>query len=149
MKHLALFLILIVLCSTESKGQLKWKTFTHKNGFSISLPNYFKQGIYVATLQYYDNNLDSTIDLAVETVGSGTKADLIKNYNSEIQSNKKISYSLLKAKWYVVSGIDDNIIYYDKIILKHDILYRLTIRYPSEKKETVDKILGKIAESFK
>src|SRR4029079_5099452 len=112
-------------------------------------PNYFKQGIYVATLQYYDNNLDSTIDLAVETVGSGTKADLIKNYNSEIQSNKKISYSLLKAKWYVVSGIDNNIIYYDKIILKHDILYRLTIRYPSEKKETVDKILGKIAESFK
>jgi hypothetical protein len=149
MKHLVILLLSTVLLSSKSNAQIKWKTFTHKNGFTVLLPDYFKQGIYVAMLQYYDNSEDSSINVVVETIGGGTESELNKNYDSEIESNKNIVYSVLKTRWYVVSGMDDDFIYYDKVILKNGMLYRLTIRYPSQKKLAVDKILGRIGKSFK
>jgi hypothetical protein len=140
-----LALHLTFLCS----GQTKWKTINHTNGFHIQLPTYFKQGLLVAsgTLQYYDNTLDSTIVVTVETFGRGTKEALHQEYKDELQRGN-VTYSVLKPNWFVVSGTDDEGMFYLKTIISKGMMHHLRISYPPDNKSEADKSLAKIAASF-
>jgi hypothetical protein len=136
---------LVFLCS----AQKNWQSINHKNGFHLLLPAYFKPGLLVAsgTLQYYDNTLDSALLVTVETFGKGTRAALQQEYKDELQRNS-VTYSVLKSKWFVVSGTDDEGVFYLKTIISDEQMHHLRISYPPEKKPEADKFLGKMAASF-
>lgn len=140
-----LALHLTFLCS----AQTKWKTINHTNGYHLQLPTYFKQGLLVAsgTLQHYDNTLDSTIVVTVETFGRGTKEALHQEYKDELQRGN-VTYSVLKPNWFVVSGTDGEGVFYLKTIISKGMMHHLRISYPPDNKSEADKSLAKIAASF-
>ncbi|SEW52177.1 hypothetical protein [Chitinophaga arvensicola] len=156
MKYLSSALLATLLCfaTHAANAQTAWKTFKHKNGFSLQLPGYFKEGLLVAaeTLQWYTTDLDREISVTVEMWGHRTQADFQSDYNRNLKSEKDIVYSVIKPNWYVISGHEkDGIdyIFYQKSILKNDTQYHLRIRYPENEKARMDTILGKISASFR
>ncbi|HVF81475.1 MAG TPA: hypothetical protein VM884_06060 [Flavisolibacter sp.] len=150
---LAITLLLLVLIAvhTGSNAQVTWKAFSHHNGFSVQLPHYFKKGLLVAsgTLQYFDNSLDSNISVSVETFGIGTKVELQASFNSDLKLYKGISYKVLKPAWYVISGQNDEGIFYNKSIIKGGVQHHLRMQYPPAQKAIFDTLLGKISASFR
>jgi hypothetical protein len=128
MKYIITFLL--CLFSTQAVSQTTWKTFNHKNGFTIQLPDYFKTGLLVAgeTLQYYTTEKDNQIYLNVETAGEGTQETLQSSFNADLKSDE-IAYKLLKPTWYVVSGKQEGDIFYNKTIIKDGVLYCLNYSY--------------------
>lgn len=156
MKHLSTLFLSMIFCliAFTAKSQSAWKTFNHKNGYTLQLPDYFKEGSLVAggTLQWYPTKLDNDISVTVEMWGNGTQEELQSYYNNDLKSEKGITYKIIKPTWYVISGhLTDGIefIFYQKSIIRNGALYHLRIRYPENQKQLFDGILGKISASFK
>ncbi|MCU7548748.1 hypothetical protein OCK74_06445 [Chitinophagaceae bacterium LB-8] len=149
-----LITILIILYSVVSPqlfAQTHWRTFDHKNGYTIQLPSYFSTGLLVAggTLQWYDNTKDKEIEITVETFGNSSLGNLMGEFDSEQSTFTKVSYRVLKPSWYVISGESEQGISYMKTILKNGVLYHLRITYPPTQKLLMDTWIPKIAASFK
>ena len=142
------------LNSKDSKVSIKtndtWKIFHHKYGFSIELPDYFSEGALTASgIQYYINDLNENINVTVETMGEGSTSSLMKDYQSTINTSTGCDYKVYKNNWFVVSGQDENGIYYFKTIIKNGQTHYLAIHYPQSQKEIFDIILPRISKSFK
>ena len=135
--------------SKETANSNNWKTFNHKYGFTIQLPNYFSIGSLTASgLQYYTTDIDQNIMVAVESSGDGSQTGLIKDYQMRLNSEEGIKYKVLRDNWFVVSGENSEGVYYYKGIIKGGQSYFLMISYPSVHKDLMDNILPKISKSF-
>jgi hypothetical protein len=153
-KNEILFLIVTLLTTVISQfanAQTKnWKTFNHKYGFRIELPNYFNIGALTNSgIQYYTTELNENIMVYVETIGEGTNGSLAKDFQMEINSTKGIGYKILKDTWFVISGMEEDEIFYMKTIIKNWQTHYLRITYPSSQKEIFDSILPRISKSFR
>ena len=127
-----------------------WITFNHRYGFSIELPNYFKEGALTASaIQYYVNDLNDDILISVATTGEGTMSSLANDYQNTINSENWVEYKVLKNNWYVVSGQDQQGIYYLRTFVKNGQTHYLRIEYPRSKKDIFDSLLPRISKSFK
>ena len=129
----------------------QWKTFNHKYGFSIELPNDFKEGILANSgLQWYTLNGDmNNFYIYVETIGEGNIESLKNDYKlySEIEN---VSYKVYKSTFFIVSGIDsDGKIYYFKAFIKNRQTHYLRITYPTSMKNQVEPLIPRISKSFK
>lgn len=158
MKHmLSINLIFtFTLISIAGHSQTTWKTFKHKNGYVIQLPNYFSTGLLVAagTLQWYDNTLDKNIQLTVESFGNGGVSDSAFQfeYISAQSTFKTITYKVIKPTWFVITGEeeDDELgIGYEKTIIRNGNQYNLRISYPKNKQALLNTIIPRISASFK
>ena len=132
-------------------AQTTWKTFRHENRFTIQLPNYFKRGLLVAagTLQYFDNTINKDISVCVETFGDGTSSELRGLYESGLKTYNSITYKVLKQNWYVISGQDEEGIFYNKSLIKNGIMHHLRINYPIQYKAQMNTVIPKVSSSFK
>lgn len=155
-KHSFVLLLTTMLClaGLSGKSQTTWKTYDHPNGFTLQLPDYFREGLLVAggSLQWYPADMDHDIGVSVEMWGNGTQAELLSSYEQDIKSYPRTVYKTIKPGWYVMSGhLTDGIefIFYNKTIIKNGVQYHLRIRYPVDQKKRFDDILGKISASFK
>jgi hypothetical protein len=127
-----------------------WITFNHRYGFSIELPNYFKEGALTASaIQYYVNDLNDDIIISVETTGEGSMSSLANDYQNTINSESGVDYKVLKNNWYVVSGQNQQDIYYFRTFFKNGQTHYLRIEYPVSKKDIFDSLLPRISKSFK
>jgi hypothetical protein len=147
-KQLFLYFIafhLVLFCSAQEK----WKHIDHSNGFHLQIPSYFKTGLLVAagTLQYFDDTADSSITVTVETFGKGTTGALQQQYKSELQRGQ-VTYSVLKPNWFVVSGTDNEGVFYFKTIVSKGLMHHLRISYPLQKRIEANLFLAKMAASF-
>ena len=138
-------------CVTVGHTQTVWKTFNHKNGFTIQLPKYFSPGLLVAagTLQWFDNSVDKNILVTVESFGNGTQSDLQSSFLSTQKTFTLVTYKVRNPTWFVVSGQDDMGISYVKTIIRNGIQHQFRITYPPSQKALLDKIIPKISASFK
>lgn len=59
-----------------------------------------------------------------------------------------VTYKVLKANFYVVTGTDDGKIFYEKTMLKNGVFKTFSIEYPTSQKATFDTITAKVAASF-
>ncbi len=130
-----------------------WKTFKHKYGFSIELPDYFSEGILTndATQSYTDELIEDAMNksnITVETIGEGSQTSLAATYQSTLTSSENVVYKVLQNNWFVITGQDVNGIYYLKTMIKNGQTHYLSVRYPVSQKERFDKILPRIANSF-
>ncbi|RYY94963.1 MAG: hypothetical protein EOO11_16815, partial [Chitinophagaceae bacterium] len=99
-------------------AQGRWKTYHHPNGYRLELPDYFSKGLLVAagTLQYFKDNRDSTVLLAVESFGRGS--ELRKDFEEELRRSPAVSYSFCRNNLYVISGTENGKVYYRKSIVR-------------------------------
>jgi len=136
--------------SNPSNTSESWRTFNHKYGFTIDLPNYFKEGTLTALgIQYYINDLNDNITIMVGTNAEGSNASLKDDYQRDIKSSEGCDYKIFKDSWFVISGQDKEGIYYQKTILKNGQTHFLEIRYPETQKDIFDNILPRISKSFR
>jgi hypothetical protein len=137
------------LLSIHGTAQTVWKTFNHKNGFTIQLPDYFSKGIYVALIQYFDNTIDQDISLSVESSGNGTPAEFQSSFDNDLSVYKGISYKIFKPTWYVISGQNEDSIFYNKTIIRNGIQHHLCISYPAREKALFDAIRPRLSLAFR
>ena len=127
-----------------------WITFKHRYGFTIELPNYFKEGPLTASaIQYYINDLNDDIIISVATTGEGSLSSLANDYQNTINSENWVDYKVLKNNWYVISGQNEQGIYYTRTFVKNGQTHYLRIEYPVSKKDIFDSLLPRISKSFK
>lgn len=134
---------------TSKLNNNNWKQFKHRYGFTIDLPNYFREGSLTASgIQYYTADLDEDIILTVEAIVDGSSISLAKEYQDNTNTLNGISYKVLKDSWYVISGQDEEDIYYLKSYIKSGRTFCLSLHYPMMYKDIFDSILPRIAKSF-
>lgn len=63
--------------------------------------------------------------------------------------NFKVTYEVLKPAWFVVSGIDNGNVFYQKTILRQDVFKTFRMEYDDSEKQKWDPIAARIAGSFK
>jgi len=60
-----------------------------------------------------------------------------------------VTYQVLRRDWFVVSGIEDGRVFYQKTILRNDVFKTFRIEYDESEKGVFDPITTKIASSFR
>jgi hypothetical protein len=65
---------------------------------------------------------------------------------------EKPAYMVLKRDWFVLSGMKNGKIFYEKTLVRRkggDVFFTFTITYPPSQKSKFDAIVKRIADSFK
>jgi len=63
--------------------------------------------------------------------------------------NRIITYKVLKHDWFVVSGIEDDRIFYQKTFLRNNVFKTFRIEYHEGDKQLFNSITSRISNSFK
>jgi hypothetical protein len=69
--------------------------------------------------------------------------------SSQEQPNRIVTYQVLKRDWFVVSGIEDGRIFYQKTLLRNGTFKTFRIEYDESQKHIFNPITKRIAASFK
>ena len=67
----------------------------------------------------------------------------------EAKRRGKVTYSLLKSDFFVVSGTDRGNVFFEKTFLRSGTFTTFVIAYPTALKGTYDPLVSRIAKSFK
>ena len=86
-----------------------------------------------------NNSLDQTIKQVYEEEITGS---------SEHQA-RVVTYKVLRADWFVVSGIENGRIFYHKTMLRSGVFKTFQIEYDESEKQVFNPIAAKIAASFR
>jgi hypothetical protein len=63
--------------------------------------------------------------------------------------NRLVTYQVLKADWFVVSGIEGGRVFYQKTLLRGGVFKTFRIEYDERQKGTFDSITATISRSFR
>ncbi|MEP7074958.1 MAG: hypothetical protein ABI878_04040 [Acidobacteriota bacterium] len=137
-------------------AQDKFATYTNERfGFSIDYPE------HVLTMEPAPDNDDGRtfrsddgkIEMLVWGQHNALSKTLDERYATDLKGfTEKPSYMVLKRDWYVISGLKEGKIFYEKTLVRRkggDVFFTLTIEYPAGEKAKFDPIVKKIADSFK
>lgn len=67
----------------------------------------------------------------------------------ERAGDDKVTYRKAGESWVVVSGYRDGKIFYERYILRGDLVHSVAIRYPPSLRGTYDKLVGPITKSLR
>lgn len=82
---------------------------------------------------------------------SGTPLSFNTAYEEDIADKKgrQIAHSALSPNYYVISGLDGDMLYYQKTIFTKAALVTAVLKYPKEEKDTYNAMIAPIFNSFK
>jgi hypothetical protein len=160
MKKLAI-IFSILLFSTFVCGQTKYKTYHNARfGYSISYPSDLlapnKEEDMPASGKIFLSKDRNVAEMRVfahfnalfHTLDEQFKEDL-KSYGAE-----KVTYKVLLKNSFVISGIKDGKIFYQKTLFRRikedlEVFYTFTIEYKESERQKYDSAVRKIVESFR
>jgi hypothetical protein len=70
-------------------------------------------------------------------------------YEEEMKPGRQITYQIRKDKWFVVSGFENNKVFYQKTYLKDDVIKTFYIQADRDLQSIVQPMTERIAQSFK
>lgn len=150
----ALFIALLALAGSHAHSavtaqRVVYKTYTNaRYGYSISYP------ASLLTPQGEADNGDGQAfrsrDGAAEmrVYGSQNLGGGLAGAYREAQAGKDVTYKTMKGNWFVVSGRDGGKVFYQKTMLRGDVLKTFTIEYDEAQKATYDAVTARVARSF-
>ncbi len=94
---------------------------------------------------------DGLVKMLVYGSNNSLMEKLETRFNAESSSSetRNVSYKLFKSDFFVISGIENKNIFYQKVLFKNDEYKTFLITYPVTKKKIYDPITVKIAATFK
>lgn len=94
---------------------------------------------------------DGLVKMLVYGSNNSLMEKLETRFNAESTSNdtREVTYKLFKPNFFVLSGIENKRVFYQKVLFKNDEYKTFLISYPVTQKKTYDPITAKIAASFK
>ena len=135
--------------SANSAQRVVYKTYTNaRYGYTISYPSSLlvPQGEADNGDGQAFRSRDGSAEMRVygsQNMGGGLAAAY-----SEAQEGKDVSYKIIKRNWFVVSGRNGGKIFYQKTMIRGDVLKTFTIEYDESQKATYDAVTARIARSF-
>jgi hypothetical protein len=64
-------------------------------------------------------------------------------------NNRIITYKILKNNWFVISGYENDNVFYQKTIFRNEEFMTFEIEYPQDQKKAFDLIAATISKSFR
>jgi hypothetical protein len=147
-KRVALFLFLSSSVTAQS-AMLRY--CNARFGFCIDYPSHF---VMQAAPENGDGRTFKSKDGLVKMLAYGSNNSLMEKletrFNAESTSSdtRKVTYKLFKPNFFVISGIENKNVFYQKVLFKNDEYTTFLITYPVTQKKTYDPITVKIAASF-
>jgi hypothetical protein len=94
---------------------------------------------------------DGLVKMLIYGSNNSLMEKLETRFNAESTSSdtRKVTYKLFKPNFFVISGIENKNVFYQKVLFKNDEYKTFLITYPVSQKKTYDPITVKIAASFK
>ncbi len=94
---------------------------------------------------------DGTVKMLVYGSNNSLMEKLETRFNAESTSSdtRKVTYKLFKPDFFVISGVENKNIFYQKVLFKSDEYKTFLITYPLTQQKKYDPITAKIAASFK
>lgn len=96
---------------------------------------------------------DGQIEMLVWGQHNAESKTLDEMYNLDLKGfTEKPSYMVLKRDWFVLSGMKDGKIFYEKTLIRRkggDVFFTFTVEYPASEKAKFDAIVKRMADSFK
>lgn len=96
---------------------------------------------------------DGQVEMLVWGQYNAESKTLDEMYNLDLKGfAEKPSYMVLKRDWFVLSGMKDGKIFYEKTLIRRkggDTFFTFTIEYPANLKAKFDPIVKRMADSFK
>jgi len=75
---------------------------------------------------------------------------LLEEFNAVVKERENVSYKIYRKNFFVISGANDGKIFYQKTMAKSGGAFvTFTIEYDESERESYDKIVTKIVDSFK
>lgn len=158
MKKLILLLSLILTGCGCAIGQTKYSTYTNNRyayqieyPLGLLIPSKVEDASNSGEIFYSKNK-------EVEMRVWGEYNALFKTWREECDFELKdlgaaATYTVLKPGWFVISGVKDGKIFYQKTLLRKlkeiDVFYTFTIEYPPAERAKFDAVVERIAKSFK
>ena len=151
--------LIICLVAGVSNAQDKYSTYSNSRfSYSISYPT----GLLTPQGEA-DNgdgqkflSRDGRAEMIVYGSNNALHQSLHDLYNeqlrgreSDARSKKTVTYKVLRDSWFVVSGYEDDRVFYQKTILSGDEFKTFRIEYDKSLADVFDKVTQRVAASFK
>jgi hypothetical protein len=157
MKNLILLSGILLIITAFISAQEKFDTYTNERFFfSIDYP-----ADLLKTLPPPDNDdgrtfrsADKQVEMQVWGEYNAESKTLQERYERDLKGfTEKPTYMVSKRDWYVLSGLKEGRIFYEKVLVRRrgdtDIFFTFTIEYPTSQKTKFDPIVKRMADSFK
>ena len=147
-----LFALLIFLSSSVLAHSAMQQYCNARFAFCIDYPSNF---VMQAAPENDDGRTFKSKNGLVKMLAYGSNNSLMEKletrFNAESSSSdtRKIMYKLFKPDFFVISGVENKKVFYQKVLFKNDEYKTFLITYPLSQKKTYDSITAKIAASFK
>jgi hypothetical protein len=94
---------------------------------------------------------DGLVKMLVYGSNNSLMEKLETRFNAESSSSatRKVTYKLFKTDFFVISGVENKMVFYQKVLFKNDEYKTFLITYPVTQKKAYDSITVKISASFK
>lgn len=96
---------------------------------------------------------DGRAEMLVYGSNNALNQTLRDAYQEELSSaahpQRRVTYQVIKADWFVVSGTENGRVFYQKTFLRDDAFKTFRIEYDESQKGTFDAITTTIARSFR
>jgi hypothetical protein len=144
--------LLLFLSSSVTSQSAMLRYCNARFGFCIDYPSHF---VVQPAPENGDGRTFKSKDGLVKMLVYGSNNSLMEKletrFNAESTSSdtRKVTYKLFKPDFFVISGIENKNVFYQKVLFKNDEYTTFLITYPVTQKKTYDAITVKIAASFK
>jgi hypothetical protein len=97
---------------------------------------------------------DGQVEMIVYGNENTSDQSLRDLYNSQLrsegnQSKRQVTYKVLRANWYVVSGYEGDRVYYQKTIFNGGVFKTFRIEYDKSRADVFDQVTKKVVASFR
>lgn len=147
-----LFALLVFLSSSVLAHSAMRQYCNARFAFCIDYPKNF---IMQAAPENGDGRTFKSKDGTVKMLAYGSNNSLMEKlstrFNAESSSSdtRKVTYKLFKPDFFVISGVENKNVFYQKVLFKNDEYKTFLIIYPVTQKKIYDAVTAKIAASFK
>jgi len=95
---------------------------------------------------FFDHN-----GLKVSAYGSynALMQTLRQNMQEHLSSLDEVTYQVIRANWFVVSGYKGSEIYYIKVFYENETFYTLYIHYPIQYKDEYNRVVSRLSKTFR
>jgi hypothetical protein len=146
-----LSIVFVFVFSQMAFGQTKWATYENARfDYSIAYPAdlFTPQG----EADNGDGQIFSGKSAEMRVFGSMMLLNetLLKEFNAVVKQHKNVSYKTYRKNFFVVSGTEDGRIFYQKTVARpEDNFLTFRIEYAADVRADYDKLIKKMADSFK
>jgi hypothetical protein len=153
---LLLGLSVFIVSSRETSGQAHYRVY-HNARFDYSITYPVNILIPQGEAANGDGQKFLSKDRRTEMLVYGSHNSLdqtlrdvyLEEISREEHPNRTITYQVLRADWFVVSGIENGRIFYQKTMLRGGTFKTFRIEYDETRRHTFDSITANISRSFK